>query len=124
METPEFVVVRNFLVALLIGALVGAEREKRKVSEQEVSFGGLRTFILFAQAGAVSAWLSIQLGYPWIFVATVAAVSGIVVTGYILESRVRPTEIGVTTELAAITVCLLGRAVMYGHVAIAVARRK
>jgi len=120
-DSPEFIVARNFLIALLIGALVGAEREKRKVSEQEVSFGGLRTFILFAQAGAVSAWLSIQLGYPWIFVATVAAVSGIVVTGYVLESRVRPTEIGVTTELAAITVCLLGGAVMYGFITIAVA---
>jgi uncharacterized membrane protein (DUF4010 family) len=121
MDSPEFIVVRNFFIALLIGALVGTEREKRKVAEQEVSFGGLRTFILFAQAGAVSAWLSIHLGYPWIFVATVIAISAIVVTGYILESRVRPTEVGVTTELAAITVCLLGGAVMYGYVAIAVA---
>jgi len=120
-DSPELIDVRNFIIALLIGALVGTEREKRKVAEQEVSFGGLRTFILFAQAGAVSAWLSIHLGYPWIFVATVAAISAIVVTGYVLESRVRPTEIGVTTELAAITVCLLGGAVMYGFVAIAVA---
>jgi len=121
MNSPEFAVVRDFFIALLIGALVGIEREKRKVAEQEVSFGGLRTFILFAQAGAVSAWLSIHLGYPWIFVVTVVAISAIVVTGYILESRVRPTEVGVTTELAAITVCLLGGAVMYGFEAIAVA---
>jgi uncharacterized membrane protein (DUF4010 family) len=120
-ESPDLVVIRNFFISLLIGALVGTEREKRKVTEQEISFGGLRTFILFAQAGAVSAWLSIHLGYPWIFVATVAAISAIVVTGYVLESRVRPTEIGVTTELAAITVCLLGGAVMYGFEAIAVA---
>jgi uncharacterized membrane protein (DUF4010 family) len=121
MDTPEFADLRNFFIALLIGALVGIEREKRKVAEQEISFGGLRTFILFAQAGAVSAWLSIHLGYPWLFVATVAAISAIVVTGYVLESRVRPTEVGVTTELAAITVCLLGGAVMYGYEAIAVA---
>lgn len=121
MDTPDLAEIRNFFIALLIGALVGTEREKRKVTEQEISFGGLRTFILFAQAGAVSAWLSIHLGYPWIFVATVAAISAIVVTGYILESRVRPTEVGVTTELAAITVCLLGGAVMYGFEAIAVA---
>jgi uncharacterized membrane protein (DUF4010 family) len=121
MDSPDFIVIRNFFIALLIGALVGTEREKRKVTEQEISFGGLRTFILFAQAGAVSAWLSIHLGYPWIFVATVVAISAIVVTGYILESRVRPTEVGVTTELAAITVCLLGGAVMYGFEAIAVA---
>jgi uncharacterized membrane protein (DUF4010 family) len=120
-DTPDLTIARHFFVALLIGALVGTEREKRKVAEQEVSFGGIRTFILFAQAGAVSAWLSMHLGYPWIFVATVAAISAIVVTGYVLESRVRPTEIGVTTELAAITVCLLGGAVMVGYEAIAVA---
>ncbi len=121
METSDLTDIRNFFIALLIGALVGTEREKRKVTEQEISFGGLRTFILFAQAGAVSAWLSVRLGYAWIFVATVVAISAIVVTGYILESRVRPTEVGVTTELAAITVCLLGGAVMYGFEAIAVA---
>ena len=121
MEPSDFTDIRNFFIALLIGALVGTEREKRKVTEQEISFGGLRTFILFAQAGAVSAWLAIHLGYPWIFAATVVAISAIVVAGYILESRVRPTEVGVTTELAAITVCLLGGAVMYGFEAIAVA---
>jgi uncharacterized membrane protein (DUF4010 family) len=63
----------------------------------------------------------IHLSYPWLFVATVAAISAIVVTGYVLESRVRPTEVGVPTELAAITVCLLGGAVVYGYEAIAVA---
>jgi uncharacterized membrane protein YhiD involved in acid resistance len=55
MDTPE---LRNLFIALLIGALVDIERDKRKVAEQDISFGGMRTFILFAQAGAVSAWLS------------------------------------------------------------------
>jgi uncharacterized membrane protein (DUF4010 family) len=113
-------VVRNFLVALLIGALVGVEREKRKASSAEVSFGGLRTFILFAEAGAVSAWISSQVGSVWIFGVALLAVATVVTVGYVLESRVNPDSFGLTTELSAICVFLLGGAVMYGNAEIAV----
>ena len=41
----DVVVVRNFLLALAIGALVGIEREKHKTSEHPASFGGLRTML-------------------------------------------------------------------------------
>jgi uncharacterized membrane protein (DUF4010 family) len=117
----DVVVVRNFLIALLIGALVGIEREKRKFAEHEVTFGGLRTFILFAETGAVAAWLSQHLNSPWVFIAAVVAVAAAVVTGYVLESRVKPDSLGLTTEIAAITVCLLGGAVMFGYAELAVA---
>ncbi len=115
------VVVRNFLIALLIGALVGIEREKHKVAEHPASFGGLRTFILFAEAGAVGAWLSQHLGTPWVFIATLIAVTVAVVTAYVLENRMKPDALGLTTEIAALTVCLLGGAVMYGYAELAVA---
>lgn len=115
-----YLLVRNFLIALLIGALVGVEREKRKEASQGLTFGGLRTFILFAEAGAVSAWLSVERDMPWLFVATVVAVAAVVTIAYVLESRANPDMLGLTTELAAITVCLLGGAVMYGYAEIAV----
>jgi uncharacterized membrane protein (DUF4010 family) len=121
MTEIDVIVVRNFLIALLIGALVGIEREKTKVAEKEIAFGGLRTFILFAQAGAVGAWLSLHFNTPWIFVAALLAVSAAVITGYVLESRVKPGSLGLTTEIAAITVCLLGGAVMSGYPELAVA---
>jgi uncharacterized membrane protein (DUF4010 family) len=121
MPEIDTVIVRNFLIALLIGALVGIEREKHKVAEHPESFGGLRTFILFAQAGAVGAWLSQHLGTPWVFIATLAAVAVAVVTAYILESRVKPDSLGLTTEISAITVFLLGGVVMYGYPELAVA---
>lgn len=122
-DMPEIdvVVIRNFLIALLIGALVGVEREKHKAAEHPASFGGLRTFILFAEIGAVGAWLAQQLGTPWLFIAAVLAVLVVVVTAYVMENRVRPDALGLTTEIAAITVCLLGGAVMYGYAEIAVA---
>ena len=113
-------VVRNFVVALLIGALVGIEREKRKAASKEPSFGGLRTFILFAEAGAVSAWLSLQLDTAWIFTATLLAAVTVITAGYVFESRVNPDSLGLTSELAALCVYLLGGAVMYGQAEIAV----
>jgi uncharacterized membrane protein (DUF4010 family) len=114
-------VVRDFSIALLIGALVGVERESHKARESRVAFGGLRTFILMAEAGAVSAWLSLKLGTPWVFAVALAAVAGAVLTGQVLESRIKPDQPGMTTEVAALVVVLLGGMVMYGFVEIAVA---
>jgi uncharacterized membrane protein (DUF4010 family) len=121
MPEIDTVIVRNFLIALLIGALVGIEREKHKAAEHPASFGGLRTFILFAEAGAVGAWLSQHLDTPWLFIATVLAVTVAVVTAYVLENRMKPDSLGLTTEISAITVCLLGGMVMYGYAELAVA---
>lgn len=118
--SPDLLVARNFFIALMIGALVGVEREKRKAEKNAIAFGGLRTFILFAEAGAVSAWLSLQLDSSLLFVLTLVALAVVVAIAYVLESRVRPDSVGLTTELAAITVFLLGGAVLYGYAEVAV----
>lgn len=67
-------VARNFLIALLLGALVGVERERKKAAEPARSFGGIRTHILLALAGAASARLSALLSMPWLFAATLLVV--------------------------------------------------
>jgi len=59
--TLDLELMRNFAIALFIGALVGLEREQKK---PRGGSGGIRTFILYAEAGAVSAWLAIQLASP------------------------------------------------------------
>ena len=73
MQGFDVTLVQNFLIALLIGALVGIEREKHKNNDHPGSFAGVRTYILFAQLGAVSAWLSLFLQTPWLFIAALAA---------------------------------------------------
>lgn len=120
MSEFDFQMVQHFLIALLLGALVGIEREKHRRDEQPASFGGLRTFILLAQAGAVSAWLSLNLQSHWLFVVTVLVISLAVLTAYVLENRSATTAPGLTTEISGITVCLLGGAVMYGYAELAV----
>jgi uncharacterized membrane protein (DUF4010 family) len=113
----------NFGVALIIGALIGVEREKKKAKEDpSVAFGGIRTFILIALAGALSAWLSIQLKTVWIFVAAGLIVSSFILVAYILENRSSKTSaLGLTSETAGLIVFLLGGTTLFGYKEIAVA---
>jgi uncharacterized membrane protein (DUF4010 family) len=101
--------------ALIIGALVGIERERSKALSGNIGIGGVRTFILFALTGAVAAWLSRELGSAWVFVAALAAVAALAVAGYVVQARVKPNAVGLTTETAAIGVCLLGGACTAGY---------
>jgi uncharacterized membrane protein (DUF4010 family) len=117
----ELAVVRDFGIALLIGVLLGIERETRKAREQDVGIGGLRTFVLFAQAGAIGAWLSRTQGTPWIFVVTIAGVIALIVAGYSAQARARPDSIGLTTEMAGVATALLGGMTIFGHAEAAVA---
>ena len=116
-DTPLF----DFAIALFIGALVGIEREKKQAEEHERGIGGLRTFILFAATGAVAAFLSRELATPWLFIATGAFVSAIVLVGYGAWVRAHPADVGVTTESAALVVYLLGGLAVLDHEGLAVA---
>lgn len=110
----DFAVARDFGTALLLGGLLGIEREKRNARE---GFGiaGLRSFVMLAMVGAVAGFLARELASPWLLGTAVLAVAGVVVAGYFASARVRPEQIGLTTEFAALVTCLLGALVTTGH---------
>lgn len=118
---PDGQLLWSLAAALLIGALVGIEREKKKSASEDLGIGGVRTFILFALSGAVAAWLAERLGSGWVFAVPLLGVAALAVAGYIAQARVKPRSLGLTTEVAAITVYLLGGACVAGHVEIALA---
>src|SRR5207249_10378250 len=89
--------VRDFGTALLIGALVGTEREKRRSAEAEASIGGLRTFVLVALLGAIAGWLANALHMPALLVAVLLVVGAAVLAGYVLAARVHPVSLGIIT---------------------------
>ena len=113
-ESFDVGVIRDFATALLIGALIGVEREKRK-SEGMEGIGGLRTFILFALVGAVAGFLSRGGGVPWVLLAVLLPVSALIFAGYSQISRAQDGTFGLTTEIAAVTVFLLGAMTMLGY---------
>lgn len=120
MLSPEAGTFRLFATALAIGALIGLEREHRRLEDGQPGFAGLRSFVLLSEAGALAMWLTRELAMPLIFIATLLGVSLLVAISHVLESR-HERNPGVTTELAAISVFLLGGLVMTGQVALSVA---
>lgn len=107
--------VQGFLTALAIGALIGLEREKSKTQEQDENAPGLRTFIMVALVGAIGGWLAKSLDAPSFMIAALLAVAATVVAGYVMGGRVKTGDLGFTTEIAALAVCLLAGLTMMGY---------
>jgi uncharacterized membrane protein (DUF4010 family) len=110
----------RFGFALVIGALIGLEREFFQQKADKPDFAGIRTFSLISLLGAVSSYLANDYG---ILVAALAlgGVMLLVVVSYsgaLLRSK---TETGITTEVAAILTFLFGVLVMGDHASIAIA---
>lgn len=86
---------RSVAEALLIGLLVGAQREVAQPRQNR----GLRDFVLVALTGALCA----LVGHPWLALVTLPCLVAVFV---LLQPR-ETEERGITTELAAIaTFCL------------------
>ncbi len=95
-------------VALGSGLIVGMEREhhQREGEEEERRFGGVRTFGLLALVGGAGGLMLPALG-PWLLVA-LALVLTLTFAGLILVDMALDRGRGITTELAACAVFLLG----------------
>jgi uncharacterized membrane protein (DUF4010 family) len=97
----------RFGVALLIGALIGLEREFYQQKFSTPDFAGIRTFSLISLLGAVSAFL-IDV-YSLIFAAL--AMAGLILmtlVSYRAALQRTDNEPGITTEVAAILTFLFG----------------
>jgi len=120
---PEADVLLRFAVALLLGFLLGLERERTK--DPDLSFAGVRTFALIALTGAVSAWAGEALGVTWIAPAAFGAIALLVLASYVVTAM--KGQVGITTEVTAViafllgVVCQLGELSIAGAVAVAVA---
>jgi uncharacterized membrane protein (DUF4010 family) len=77
---------------------------------------GLRTFVLLALGGAVSATLSAT--WPWVFPVALLAVGLLTAAGYIAMIRIQG-DYGLTSEVAAIVVFLLGGMAALGETELA-----
>jgi uncharacterized membrane protein (DUF4010 family) len=92
-------------VALLVGFLIGRNRERAEARKGRDVFAGVRTFPLIALAGAVPTLLMPVAG-PALVVASFVAVAAVAVVSYLRTSA--QGDIGATTEVATIATFLLG----------------
>jgi uncharacterized membrane protein (DUF4010 family) len=97
----------QFLTSFAIGLLIGLERERTPSAK-----AGLRTFALVAIFGTLVALLSTKLGTPWLLIAGLLAVAGMIISAY----HNQPTEEndpGTTTIIALLLCYGLGAMVWY-----------
>ena len=94
--------ILKFLIALALGALIGIERERKK---EGAEFAGVRTFILIAILGTISAYLSKDFPYFWI--VSFAGLVVLVGLSYLVTTR-KNDDVGITTEIAAYLTFVLG----------------
>jgi uncharacterized membrane protein (DUF4010 family) len=94
-------VILNLAVALGIGLLIGAERERRKGEGPSRSPAGIRTFTVASLAGAIS----FLVGGKVVLAVTTA---GIIMLTAVAYWRVHEDDPGLTTEIALILTALLG----------------
>jgi uncharacterized membrane protein (DUF4010 family) len=88
-------------VALGIGLLIGAERERRKGTGPARSPAGIRTFTVTSLAGAISFIVGSD-------VLLAVATAGVIALTAIAYARGRDDDPGLTTEVALILTVLLG----------------
>jgi len=96
--------------ALGIGLLIGMDRERSKGTGPHRQPGGLRTFALFALAGAIAA----AVDNPWLTSAVVLSAAALASVAYHQSAESDP---GLTTEIALVVTTLLG-ILAYRHPAV------
>ncbi len=90
----------NLAVALGLGLLIGAERERSKGSDLNTSSAGIRTFTIASLLGAVSTMVNF-----WLLVVSIFCVTIFEAIAYFNQSGKEP---GLTTEVALIFTMILG----------------
>lgn len=99
-------------VTLLLGLLLGLERQRSKHGE---AYAGIRTFPLFALCGFFGG-LAAQKGAPLALPAVLLAVAGFGIVAYF---RAEESDAGVTTEMSGLLAAVLGAVVAWGEIAAA-----
>lgn len=103
-------------IALGLGMLVGLQREK---SQHEMA--GVRTFTLISIMGVISAFLARDFGNPFILPALGISLTALLVTANVIKlKKLNKTDVGQTTEVAALLMFAVGAYLVMGDRVIAV----
>ena len=108
--------LQTMIIALVLGGLVGLEREHAQAGKKQIQLGGVRTFPILALLGAISAFGSQRMS--WFFMAGFLTVSLLLIISYYYTAKEDP---GMTTELSALAVFLIGALAQWREIHLAAA---
>jgi uncharacterized membrane protein (DUF4010 family) len=120
-ETQTALYIR-FGVALLIGFLIGLQRERSYEESNKPAakqFAGVRTFSLFGLAGCAAAFAADLLSSEWVFITFVLIIGAIIAVAYLYTAF--RGDAGMTTEVAAVLTILMGGLAYWDQLELAVA---
>jgi uncharacterized membrane protein (DUF4010 family) len=115
----EFEILKNFLIAIALGALIGLEREYAQAKGKYTSFAGIRTFPLISLSAALITYLS-QIISSWLLIAGTIIFSSLIVLAY-YTSSIKSKYHGITTAMAALFTFFIGILCFYQEITLAVA---
>ena len=111
--------VSRFGLALVIGILVGLQREYAFGKPDRELFAGARTFALIALLGCTAGLVAEALATNWAFIAIFLAIALLIGAAYFVSAW--RGEMGLTTETAAIITFLVGGLCYWGYLELAAA---
>jgi len=115
----DITLLQNFLVAIILGALIGLEREYARYRKKGHDYAGIRTFPLIALFGALSAYLG-DIISPWIIITGIILIGSIIVVSYFAVAVKARKYLGATSEVAGFLTFFIGMISYYGELTLAV----
>ncbi|MEJ2495669.1 MAG: MgtC/SapB family protein [Ignavibacteriaceae bacterium] len=112
-----FIIIQKLIIAILIGILIGLEREHSRSKASKI-FAGIRTYPLLSMLG-FSAALVASITNAWLYGIIFIGYSALITTSYI--SSAREGRLGGTSEASALLVFILGSLVYWNMILVAAA---
>ncbi|MBT4375953.1 MgtC/SapB family protein [archaeon] len=108
----------GIVVAILLGALIGLQREFSQQKENIQRFAGFRTFILFTLFGAILGYFSESFSSIPVIIGFIGIIV-LVAVSYVL-SYMKTKDMSATTEISAILAYVIGAMCTIGEIQLAV----
>ena len=110
-----FILLQKLGVAILIGLLIGMEREHSRTKDDK-TFAGIRTTPLIALLGFIAGLIASFTSY-WIYFIIFAGFSSLVTTSHVFSAKTG--KLGGTSEIALLIAFLLGTIVYFNYIILA-----
>lgn len=99
----------GLMLSILLGLLIGAQREIRQQRLQKKDFAGLRTFTFISILGYIIGFISFNIIHnPNLFILTFFGLIILMGLTYFIIPTVNPKQIGITSQISGLLTFLVG----------------